>query len=83
MKNVFIIIMIGCFAAATFLNFKTSSAMDEGVFSLSALMLSKAGGEDHCVNRPGENTGKCRSNVQGGYNCVDSYWFEWNDCMGH
>ena len=37
MKNVFIIIMIGCFAAATFLNFRTSSvAIDEGDFSLSA-----------------------------------------------
>lgn len=82
MKNVFIIIMIiGCFSAATFLNFKPSSAMDERDFSLSALVLSQAGGEDHCINRPGENTGKCRSNVQGGYNCVDSYWFEWNDCI--
>ena len=58
MKHVFIIIIvIGCFAAATFLNFRTSSAaMDEGDFSLSALMLSQAGGEDHCFNRPGENT---------------------------
>ena len=82
MKNVLIIIMIGCFAAATFLNFKTSSAMDEGDLSLSALTLSQAAGEYACLTRPGENTGRCRSNVEGGYNCVDAYWFEWNNCIG-
>ena len=81
MKNVFLVVVIICFVAGVFLNFKTSSEKGEDNFSLSTLMLSQAGGEDHCVNRPGENTGKCRSNVQGGYNCVDSYWFEWNDCI--
>ena len=38
-------------------------------------------GSEACLIIPGQKQGKCREDADGGgYSCVKSYWFEFNDC---
>jgi len=75
------VLAVAAVLALTVLNLRVSLGQEETSteFSLSQISLFAEAAQAECANQSSGNDGHCRSDGGTG-SCVDSYWFESNNC---
>lgn len=52
-----------------------------GILALGIVVSTFTNSSASCENKTGNNNGRCRGDSNGNDFCVDSYWFESDNCV--